>query len=338
MITVPAASYERTRRRLANPCWLALNAIDRFRIECLLAMGTEQLLVTTPADHWEISYHVTRLFTQAEESNPFAAVLRLLLTRLRFDVAAFWLVNDLHLSIECAEFATTVDDAAFEKFEVVTRARHFTVGEGLPGTVWKSRQFEYLPDVSHAENFPRASVAEMEGLNTGFAFPVYFGKDVLGVIEMFSREHWEIPAATREFLMALGGQIGVFAERLSAGKALAAADAQFRMVAQAASVAVFTIDEDSTVLFANPSVERIFGYRPDELIGGKLTVIMPDYLRHLHEHAVKRYVATGQRHITWDGVPLPGLHKNGSEIPLTISFGEFFRQGKRVFTGFAQPR
>jgi len=64
---------------------------------------------------------------------------------------------------------------------------------------------------------------------------------------------------------------------------------------------------------------------------------MPEYLRHVHEHVLARYVATGQRHVSWDGVSPPGLHKNGHEIPLVISFGEFVRAGKRVFTGFAKP-
>jgi hypothetical protein len=31
----------------------------------------------------------------------------------------------------------------------------------------------------------------------------------------------------------------------------------------------------------------------------------------VHERGLARYVATVQRHMSWDGVPLPGLHKNG---------------------------
>ena len=65
---------------------------------------------------------------------------------------------------------------------------------------------------------------------------------------------------------------------------------------------------------------------------------MPEYLRHVHERGLAHYVATGQRHVSWDGIPLPGLHRNGEEIPLMISFGEFLRGGKRVFTGFAKLR
>jgi len=102
-------------------------------------------------------------------------------------------------------------------------------------------------------------------------------------------------------------------------------------------LAIFTIDDQSNILFANPAVEKVFGYKGEELIGGKLTVVMPEYLRHVHEHGLARYVATGQRHVSWDGVSLPGLHKNGHEIPLVISFGEFVRGGKRGAAGCAWP-
>ncbi|MGH9905234.1 MAG: PAS domain S-box protein, partial [Pyrinomonadaceae bacterium] len=63
---------------------------------------------------------------------------------------------------------------------------------------------------------------------------------------------------------------------------------------------------------------------------------MPDYLRHALRAGIKRLVATGQRHIPWDGIELPGLHKNGDDIPLEISFGASHREGKHFFTGIVR--
>src|SRR5437899_12885702 len=62
-------------------------------------------------------------------------------------------------------------------------------------------------------------------------------------------------------------------------------------------------------------------------------MLMPDYLRHVHRQAITKYVEIGKRHLSWEGVELPGLHKSGKEIWLQISFGEFIRDGKHVFTG-----
>jgi PAS domain S-box-containing protein len=287
-------------------------------------------------DYWNISHAVTRLFTEApDESPPTDAMLRLLTTRLGWDVGEFWIVNELRMALECAAFYSPTPDS-FKNFETVSRARRFSFGEGLPGSTWKSRSVVLFPELPKEENFPRLSVAILERLHSGVAFPLYVGKKVLGVVEFFSLERRMLAPATKDFLFGLGGQMGVFLERLSAGKNLEAANAQFLLVAEAASVAVFTIDEESTILFTNAFVEQLFGYRSEELIGKKLTLVMPEYLRHVHERGLARYVTTGQRHISWDGVPLPGLHKNGREIALIISFGEFLRAGKRVFTGFAR--
>ena len=79
---------------------------------------------------------------------------------------------------------------------------------------------------------------------------------------------------------------------------------------------------------------RIFGYDPTELIGRPLTVLMPELLRKLHEKGFSRYLATGQRHINWQGTELTALRKNGQEFPVEISFGELSRDGHKVFTGF----
>ena len=63
---------------------------------------------------------------------------------------------------------------------------------------------------------------------------------------------------------------------------------------------------------------------------------MPEYLRHLHKAGLSRYAESNIRHIAWEAVELPGLHKDGREIPLELSFGEFMRNGKRFFTGVAR--
>jgi signal transduction histidine kinase len=55
-----------------------------------------------------------------------------------------------------------------------------------------------------------------------------------------------------------------------------------------------------------------------------------------HEAGLARFIRTASRNIPWSGVSLPGLHKDGHEIPLELSFGEFEREGKRYFTGIAR--
>jgi PAS domain S-box-containing protein len=107
-----------------------------------------------------------------------------------------------------------------------------------------------------------------------------------------------------------------------------------RLVLETASDAVVTMDENGAIRFANPATMRIFGYDPTELIGKSLTVLMPEFMRKLHETGFRRYLATGQRHINWQGTELTALRKNGEEFPVEVSFGELTRDGHKVFTGF----
>ncbi|HKO98798.1 MAG TPA: GAF domain-containing protein [Pyrinomonadaceae bacterium] len=110
----------------------------------------------------------------------------------------------------------------------------------------------------------------------------------------------------------------------------------YRIIAQTASDAIITINEDSTILFVNEAAVKIFGYSSEEMLGSDLTMLMPEYLRHLHKAGLQSYLDTGSKHISWSAVELPGLHKSGREIPLELSFGEFHSQGQRFFTGIAR--
>ncbi|HEX3353616.1 MAG TPA: PAS domain S-box protein [Terriglobales bacterium] len=116
--------------------------------------------------------------------------------------------------------------------------------------------------------------------------------------------------------------------------ALRYSEENYRLVVETAPDAVISIDESGAILFANPASARIFDYDPAELIGKPLTILMPEFLRKLHEKGFSRYLATGQRHINWQGTELTALRKTGQEFPVEISFGELSRDGYKVFTGF----
>ncbi len=108
---------------------------------------------------------------------------------------------------------------------------------------------------------------------------------------------------------------------------------RYRMLAETAPDAIITINEESKILFSNPSVKKIFGYSSDELLGKDLTVLIPDHLKDDHKKGINRYIKTHKPNIPWSAFELPGLHKNGNEIPLEISFSKFHKNGSMIFTG-----
>jgi PAS domain S-box-containing protein len=109
---------------------------------------------------------------------------------------------------------------------------------------------------------------------------------------------------------------------------------RYRVIVEAASDAVISMDESGDILLANPATARIFGYDPVELIGKPLTILMPEFMRNLHQVGFSRYLATGERHLNWQGTEVIALRKNGQEFPVEVSFGEMTSNGHKVFTGF----
>ena len=110
-------------------------------------------------------------------------------------------------------------------------------------------------------------------------------------------------------------------------------DAPFRALAESASDAIVTIDAQSKILFVNRAAERVFGFSLGEMLGHQITMLMPDYLRHVHKSAIARYAQTGRKHMDWTRVQLPGLHKDGREIPVELSIAEYTENGEQRFTG-----
>ncbi|MGE3799406.1 MAG: PAS domain S-box protein [Candidatus Kapaibacterium sp.] len=122
-------------------------------------------------------------------------------------------------------------------------------------------------------------------------------------------------------------------ERKRAEDALRESEERFRLLAETASDAIITVNQQSTILFANRATATIFGYEEEEVLGKSLEMLMPEYLRHLHRKALERYVETGVKHLSWQALELPGLHRDGHEVPLSVSFAEVKEEDQIYFTG-----
>lgn len=278
----------------------------------------------------------TRILAEAATIDEAASkILEAVCEGLQWTLGALWKVEADAGLIRCIEtwHSPSVEVSEFESLSEQTT---FKADEGLPGRVWASGKPAWITDITANGNFPRARIATREGLHGAFGFPILLGSEVLGVMEFFSRELREPDEDLLRMIAAIGSQIGQFIERMRAETALRESEERYRIVAETASDAIITINEQSRILFLNRAAEKIFGYSMAEMQGAELTMLMPEYLRRLHNAGLGRYVETGQRHISWEGVELPGLHKDGHEVPLEVSFGEFSKNGLRIFTGIVR--
>ena len=122
-----------------------------------------------------------------------------------------------------------------------------------------------------------------------------------------------------------------------AKEALRASEEQYQLVAETATDSIISIDEDSRIVYANPATKEVFGFEPAEVIGQSLMTVMPSGLRGRHVESLRKFIATGKKNLPWNGVELTGLHRDGHEFPIEISFGALRQpDGTLLFTGIVR--
>ena len=124
-------------------------------------------------------------------------------------------------------------------------------------------------------------------------------------------------------------------ERGRIGGVLHETEERYRRVAETSSDVIVAVSEDGRTLFVNSAVEKVFGYKPAEVIGAELARLMPDFMDRLREVA-RRGAEKGQKRVSRSGVELKGLRKGGKDISVEVAFGEYTADGKRVFTGIVR--
>ena len=82
------------------------------------------------------------------------------------------------------------------------------------------------------------------------------------------------------------------------------------------------------------AAERLFGYKPEEVIGKNIKMMMPSPYRENHDGYLARYLRTGERRIIGIGRVVVGERRDGSTFPMELSVGEMKSGNQRYFTGF----
>lgn len=75
------------------------------------------------------------------------------------------------------------------------------------------------------------------------------------------------------------------------------------------------------IVLWNPCAEAVFGYTEQEALSLHLHDLVPENLRGMHRTGLARYQETGGGDLVDSGSPveLPGIHKDGHEVPIELT-------------------
>jgi len=173
------------------------------------------------------------------------------------------------------------------------------------------------------------------------AYPLTRGVPIMMVTALSDRESRlrGLEAGAEEFVskpvdrVELGARLRNLVRLKRYGDELARRTEEMHVLLSHMPDAVIEIDSCSMVRKANAAVQRIFGYAPEELIGGDVNRLMPEPVRSEHLSHVGRYLSTGDSDIIGLSREVTGLHKDGHLLSLELRIAEYRAHGERHFIG-----
>ena len=109
----------------------------------------------------------------------------------------------------------------------------------------------------------------------------------------------------------------------------------YPMIISEARDGIIMINEKGIICLWNKAATRIFGYTEDEVLGKNLhKLLTPSRFHEDHNKAFANYIKTGEGAALEKNVELFGIHKEGTEIPIELSFSSFQIKGQWHAVGF----
>ncbi len=100
---------------------------------------------------------------------------------------------------------------------------------------------------------------------------------------------------------------------------------------QAIKDAVVMTDKDGKIIFWNKGATKIFGYEEKEIIGKNIEMLIPQRYKLKHQAGVEASQKRGRCEYLGKIKETVGLRKDGSEIPLEISFSSWKKNDELIF-------
>ncbi len=165
-----------------------------------------------------MEHAVTRLLSEADRSGGVVSkTIRIIGEAFGCACGAYWSADKHEQVMACTEIWSEPSTEIMEFADSNRQFRHpLSMPGGLFMRAWNSGEPAWIDDITQDTGLRRAPLALKAGLHGALAFPVLSGKDILGVMEFFSRASRPPDESLLQSTRALGNQIGLFMARKEA--------------------------------------------------------------------------------------------------------------------------
>jgi PAS domain S-box-containing protein len=108
-------------------------------------------------------------------------------------------------------------------------------------------------------------------------------------------------------------------ERKRAEETLRESEERFRALAETSPDAIFTGDENMTIVFWNAAAEKIFGYTQEEIVGRRADILIPKNRMEHHAANIERILKMDQPQAFRSHLETTACRKGGTEFPVDVS-------------------
>ncbi len=266
-------------------------ALERILIHCIERQRAKA--------RTRMQYLVSRILTESEsQTDANTKILRVVCEFLEYDFGQVWVFDPWSEELSSVD-AWQPLARQYEAFEEFNRRIRFEREQGLPGRAWATGSPLWIADVSQDLTFGRAEAARQAGLQSALAFPITLGPDVLGVVEIFSKERRELDDELLKLVANIGNQIGQFYARKMAQEERARLTQERLLILDCAAEGIYGIDLKGCITFTNRSASRMFRCEPANVNGKNSHALFhhthPDGSAYLNDDCpIEQALKTGQ--------------------------------------------
>ncbi len=117
-------------------------------------------------------------------------------------------------------------------------------------------------------------------------------------------------------------------KKRQAERSLYQSEERLRGITDSAQDAILMMNPLGAISYWNPAAETILGYRAEEALGKNLhTLLAPLRFHAAHQKAFPEFLHSGHGNAIGKTVDLSALHKDGREIPVTLSLSAVLQDG-----------